>query len=361
MTRIHELAEYGQSIWLDYIHRYAMEDGTIADRLASGVQGVTSNPSIFEKAIAGSQDYDKDIQRLSARGLGVENIYESLVVDDIRRAADMLQPAYEQTAGKDGYISLEVSPRLAHETDATVSEAKRLLDELSRPNVMIKIPATQEGIPAIRMSIAEGINVNVTLIFSIRQYEDVVDAHMAGLESRLRAGLPVSGIASVASFFISRVDTAVDDALKELSQPHLMGHAALDNARLAYARFEKFRTDDRWKKLEQAGASIQRPLWASTGTKNPKYSDTLYVDGLIGPGTVNTIPPATLDAFLDHGQISQTISQDLDGALKRMAELADVGIDLGEITNKLLRDGVASFAKAFDGLLNSIRVKVMES
>ncbi len=357
MTKLHELAQLGQAIWFDYIRRSFTDSGDLQKLLDQGVRGVTSNPSIFEKAIAGSADYDDDLRRLVDEGKSVEEIYEALVIDDIQKAADLLRPLYDESGGVDGYVSLEVSPTLAHDTEGTIAEAKRLFAVLGRPNVMIKIPATPAGISAIEAAIGAGINVNVTLIFSLAQYEAVSEAYLAGLEKLAATGGDVNQVASVASFFISRVDTAVDAALEKAGHTNLQGKIAIDNAKLSYARFRERFSGERWQKLAQAGARVQRPLWASTGTKNPSYSDTLYVDSLIGPDTVNTVPPATLQAFLDHGQVALILETDVAGARARLARLSELGIDLDAITQKLQDDGVAAFAKSFEALMASIETK----
>ena len=357
MTKLHELAELGQSIWLDYISRSLIASGELQKLVDQGLRGVTSNPSIFEQAIAGSADYDEDLNRLVRDGKSVAEIYEDLAMADIRSAADILRPVYEKSGGADGYVSLEVNPALAHDTGATIAEARRLFASLERPNVLIKVPATPAGIPAIEALIGEGVNINVTLIFSLEQYEAVATAYIAGLEKLALAGGDVGRVASVASFFISRVDTAVDKALEEIGNTEIQGKIAIDNARIAYSRFREIFSSERWKKLATGTARVQRPLWASTSSKNPAYPDTLYVDNLIGPDTVNTLPPATLDDFLDHGKVATTVETDVDGARMRMAELADLGIDLDAITNKVLDEGVAAFAKSFEGLIASIAEK----
>jgi len=357
MTKLHELAELGQSIWLDYISRSLIASGELQKLVDQGLRGVTSNPSIFEQAIAGSADYDEDLNRLVSDGKSVAEIYEDLAMADIRSAADILRPVYEKSGGADGYVSLEVNPALAHDTGATIAEARRLFASLERPNVLIKVPATPAGIPAIETLIGEGVNVNVTLIFSLEQYEAVATAYIAGLEKLALAGGDVGRVASVASFFISRVDTAVDKALEDIGNTEIQGKLAIDNAKIAYSRFREIFSSERWKKLATATARVQRPLWASTSSKNPAYPDTLYVDNLIGPDTVNTLPPATLDDFLDHGKVATTVETDVDGARMRMAEVAELGIDLDAITNKVLDDGVKSFAKSFDALLGSITEK----
>ncbi|PNV82557.1 MAG: transaldolase [Desulfobacteraceae bacterium] len=357
MTKLHELTELGQSVWLDYISRSLMASGKLQELVDQGLRGVTSNPSIFEKAIAGSDDYDEDLNRLVRDGRSVAEIYENLAMSDIRRAADVLRPVYEKSGGADGYVSLEVNPALAHDTGATIAEARRLFASLERPNVLIKVPATPAGIPAIETLIGEGVNVNVTLIFSLEQYEAVATAYIAGLEKLALAGGDVGRVASVASFFISRVDTAVDKALEEIGNTEIQGKIAIDNAKISFSRFREIFSSERWKKLATESARVQRPLWASTSSKNPAYPDTLYVDNLIGPDTVNTLPPATLDDFLDHGIVAATVETDVDGARIRMAELAERGIDLDAITSKVLNEGVAAFAKSFEGLMASVAEK----
>ncbi|NIQ88862.1 MAG: transaldolase [Deltaproteobacteria bacterium] len=357
MTKLHELAELGQAIWLDYISRSLLTSGELQNLVDQGLRGVTSNPSIFEKAIAGSADYDEDLNRLVSDGRSVAEIYENLAMSDIRSAADILRPVYEKSRGADGFVSLEVNPALAHDTEATIEEARRLFASLERPNVMIKVPATPAGLPAIETLIGEGVNVNVTLIFSLEQYETVAAAYIAGLEKLALAGGDVGKVASVASFFISRVDTAVDKALEEIGNTKIQGKIAIDNAKIAYSRFREIFSSERWKKLATGNARVQRPLWASTSSKNPAYPDTLYVDNLIGPDTVNTLPPATLEDFLDHGTVATTVETDVDGARMRLAELTELGIDLDAITNRVLDEGVAAFAKSFDGLIASIAEK----
>lgn len=349
MTRLNELNQAGQSVWLDYIRRAYIASGELQAIIEAGVTGITSNPSIFEKAIAGSSDYDADIQRLVMTGRGTTGIYEALALDDIGRAADLLRPVYERTAGRDGYVSLEVSPELAHDTAGTIADARRLFAALGRPNVMIKVPATPAGIPAFQTLISEGINVNVTLMFSLAHYEAVAEAYLRGLEARAAAGGDLSRVASVASFFVSRVDSAVDKALAAAGNQQLPGKIAVANAKITYQRFQAIFTGPRWQKLAQAGAQPQRVLWASTSTKNPAYSDTLYVDELIGPHTVNTMPLNTVDAFLDHGTVAETLTAGLDEAQAQLAQLAELGIDLAAITEQLQVAGVDAFATAFRG------------
>jgi len=356
-TKAHEVADLGQAIWLDYIRRAFIQDGEMEQTLKGGVRGVTSNPTIFEKAIAGSADYDDDLRRLVGEGLSVGEIYESLALDDIGRTADLLLPLYESTRGEDGYVSLEVSPTLARDTEGTVVEGRRLFAALGRPNVMIKVPATPEGLPAITALIGEGINVNVTLLFSLAHYEAVAEAYLTGLEKLAQAGGDLSGVASVASFFVSRVDAAVDKQLQASGHTELLGRAAVANARAAYARFREVFSGPRWEQLASRRARLQRPLWASTGVKNPSYPDTLYVDALIGPDTVNTVPLATLQALLDHGTPVQTVEPGIDEARADLKRLADAGLDLDAITQRLQEDGLASFEKSFESLMASIGEK----
>ncbi len=357
MTKLHELAELGQAIWFDYIRRSFLTSGELQKYVDLGVRGVTSNPSIFEKAIAGSSDYDSDLKPLVEAGKTVEEIYESLAMADIRYAADTLRPLYDLTGGADGYVSLEVSPTLAHDTQGTIADARRLFAALNRPNICIKVPATPAGLPAIETLISDGININVTLIFSIAQYEAVARAYIAGLEKLAARGGDLKRVISVASLFVSRIDVAVDSELEKIGEQALMGKIAIANSKVAYVRFRQIFAGDRWEKLAAQGASVQRPLWASTGTKNPAYPDTLYVDSLIGSDTVNTAPPATLEAFLHHGHVAVTVDTGVDEAYDQLSRLAGLGIDLEEINQALLDAGVASFAKAFASLLSSIAEK----
>jgi len=362
MTKLHDLAGLGQSIWYDNIRRALLDSGELRALIEAGVTGVTSNPSIFEKAIAGSADYDTAMGDLVTEGKSPVEIFEALALEDIQRAADLLRPVYDRSQGVDGYVSLEVSPALAHDTRGTIAEARRLFAALDRPNVMIKVPATPAGIPAIETLIGEGINVNVTLMFSLAHYDAVAEAYITGLERLAAAGGDLAKVASVASFFVSRVDSAVDRALDNLDLPtssyqSLCGKIAIANAKAAYARFREVFAGDRWKRLAAHGARVQRPLWASTSTKDPLLPDTLYVDALIGHDTVNTVPPATLNAFLDHGTVAPTLEADLDGAREQLARLAELGVDLDAITQQLQEDGVASFAKAFESLMASIAAK----
>ena len=356
-TKLHLLNRQGQSIWYDNIRRALIDSGELQDLLDAGVTGVTSNPSIFEKAIAGSADYDEAIKALSDPSLTSEAIFETLALEDIQRTADLLRPVYDATDGIDGYVSLEVSPVLAHDTAGTVAAARRLFAALDQPNVMIKIPATPAGIPAIEILIGEGINVNVTLLFSLAHYEAVAEAYLAGLEKLALNGGDVQRVASVASFFISRVDSAVDPLLAGRQNTELQGQIGIANARVAYARFREIFSGERWEALAARGARVQRPLWASTGTKNPHYPDTLYLDNLIGPDTVNTVPPATLSAFRDHGTVAVTLDECPDEAQEQLARLAELGIDLDEVTRTLQAEGVAAFGKSYESLIRSVTEK----
>nr|MBI2903892.1 bifunctional transaldolase/phosoglucose isomerase [Chloroflexota bacterium] len=357
---IQHVQSFGQAIWYDNIRRAMLTSGELQRLLDDGVLGVTSNPAIFEKAIVGSIDYDTALETLSAAGHDTDAIYEALVLDDIAAAADLLRPIYDRTNGRDGYISVEVRPTLAHDTEGTVAEARRLFAALARPNVMIKVPATPAGIPAIETLIGEGINVNVTLIFSLESYEWVAQAYLAGLERRARAGEDVTRVDSVASFFVSRVDTAVDRQLESLIRAGrddlrpLLGQAAIANSKLAYARFRELFGGERFAALRRAGAKPQRPLWASTGTKNPQYPDVLYVEALIGPDTVNTVPPGTLAAFKDHGRAAATLEAGLEEARHVLAQLTEAGIDLAAVTRDLQDEGVRAFIASYDKLLANI-------
>ncbi|MEN6447255.1 MAG: transaldolase [Syntrophaceae bacterium] len=360
MEKLHDLAGLGQAIWFDYIQRSLITSGELQALIDKGIRGVTSNPTIFEKAIAGSTDYDEDLKRLARNGSSVDEIYENLVLSDISRTADLFRPVYDSTAGQDGYVSIEVSPRLAYDTAKTISEAERLFAALGKPNIMIKVPATDQGIPAVEALISQGINVNVTLLFSVDQYLKAAEAYLKGLERLLASGGDVSRVASVASFFVSRVDTLVDAQLEPTHDTDLPGKIAIANAKVAYWHFHQIFSGERWERLAAKGARVQRLLWASTGTKNPNYPDTLYVDSLIGEHTVNTLPPATLNAFLDHGEVALTLAMGLDEAKAQVGRLEVLGIDLAAVTKKLEEDGVGSFAKSFESLMSSITKKRAE-
>lgn len=360
MSKLHQLREIGQSIWSDYIRRSFIAEGDLQRLVDKGVLGVTSNPSIFEKAITGSDDYDDALRDLVRQGKSSEEIYEALALEDIRRAADVLKSVYDETSGHDGYVSLEVSPTLAHETEATIAEARRFFKAVNRPNVMIKVPATPEGLPAIEQLTRDGVNVNVTLLFSTDNYQDVADAYISGLEQRAAAGEDVNHVASVASFFVSRVDTAVDEKLAHAGNSDLQGKIAIANAKIAYTLYQKIFSSERWEKLAQQGARPQRLLWGSTSTKNPAYPDTLYVDELIGPNTVNTAPLDTIEAFIDHGTVAETLTRDVDEARRQLQQLDDLGIDLDQVTAQLQDEGVEKFAKSFRELLAGIEEKCAE-
>jgi transaldolase len=364
MNPLNELNTLGQSFWYDNIRRKFLQDGTIARLIAEdGLRGMTSNPSIFEKAIGESDDYDEQIRPLARRGASSREVYEALALTDIQMACDLFADVYQQSGGGDGYVSLEVSPDLASDTGATVAEARRLFTAVSRPNVMIKVPATAEGIPAIRQLLGDGININITLMFSLDHYEAVAKAYMAGLRRWLDEGGDLARVASVASFFVSRVDSAVDKKLAAVNDPAaaaLMGKAAIANSRLVYQRFEELFHGPAFDELRRAGAPVQRLLWASTSTKNPAYPDTLYVDELIGPETVNTMPPATIEAFRDHGTVALTLEKELDQARLVMENLEELGISMDDVTEQLQRDGVRAFAHSFTTLLAAIEQKMAE-
>ncbi|MCC7548998.1 MAG: transaldolase [Burkholderiales bacterium] len=361
MASLHELNRLGQSIWLDFIDRNLLSKGGLARLVEAGVSGVTTNPTIFHKAITGSADYDASIRALIQRdpSMSPEQLTEALMVADVQSAADVLRPAFERTAGADGYVSLEVSPDLAFDAGRTVHMAHQLWKAVDRPNVMIKVPGTREGVDAFETLTADGINVNVTLLFSVARYEEVVRAWTRGLS---RAAKPQS-VASVASFFVSRVDGKVDTQLEAIGTPQalaLRGRIAIANARLAYERFQAHRADPAVAVLLARGVRAQRPLWASTSTKNPAYRDVLYVETLIGPDTVNTLPPDTLDAFLDHGEARATISSDMVRVHGDLAALRPLGIDMDAVTAQLESEGVASFADSWQKLLDGVKAKCLQ-
>ena len=369
---LQELTRLGQSVWLDYIRRGILDNGEL-ERLIreSSVRGVTSNPAIFEQAIARSDDYDDELEMLAAEGAEALEVYETLAIADIQRAADLFRGIYDETGGTDGFVSLEVSPELAHDTEGTIAEARRLWSMVDRPNVMIKVPGTDEGLPAIEQLLAEGLNINITLLFSLEGYERVMEAYLAALERRASAGQPLDRIASVASFFVSRVDTAVDklleakaaNATSDEERAHirsLLGRGAIANAKLAYRRFQEIFGSPRFGALREKGAHVQRPLWASTSTKNPEYSDVLYVEELIGPDTVNTMPLATLEAFADHGIAQRTVDQDIEGARRVISQLEELGIDFAGVTHQLQVEGVEKFVEPFRHMLEKIDEKLTE-
>jgi transaldolase len=353
------LGRLGQSPWYDYITRDLMRSGELARLIAEdGLLGMTSNPTIFEKAIAGSDLYDEEIRRQAGEGRTPAEIFETLAVADVQAACDAFRPVYERAAGGDGLVSLEVSPTLAHDTRGTIAEAERLWGAVARPNAMIKIPGTLEGLPAISHCLASGINVNVTLLFSVARYQQVIDAFLTGLERRVAQNAPVDRIQSVASFFVSRLDGKVDALLEKIGDPRgLRAKAAIANACDAYAAFERAVASPRWRALAAKGGRVQRPLWASTSTKDPRLPDVYYVEALIAEHTVNTLPPATFAAYRDHGQPALRMAQGVAAAPAQLAALAAEGVDLAAITAQLEREGVASFAASFASLLAVIERK----
>ena len=366
-NRLQRLHDAGQSIWLDFIDRSILRNGDLQRRVRDdALTGMTSNPTIFEKALAEGHDYDDQLASAPA-GMTALELFELVETSDVRDACDIFMPVYERTNGGDGYVSIEVSPASANDAHATVAEAQRLWSMVGRPNVMIKVPGTAEGSLAVRELTAAGMNVNITLLFAIEAHRRVIDAYFAGLEDRLRAGKPIDRLASVASFFVSRVDTEVDKRLEALAASSsgeqrdrilaLRGKAAIANAQLAYRLFLEQFSSPRWRTLQAAGGRLQRPLWASTSSKNPAYRDVLYVEQLIGPDTVNTMPPATIEAFRDHGEVARTVDAQLPAAERTIADLGAVGIDLGDVTDKLLRDGLASFQKSFESLTAGLERK----
>lgn len=360
------LQQYGQSVWLDYIRRNIILNGDLQKMIdQDGLRGITSNPSIFEKAIAGSDDYTDLLTQLGKQGVPTGQIYERIAIRDIQDAADKLLPVYKSTNRRDGYVSLEVAPNLARDTEGTIEEARRLWKTVNRPNLMIKVPGSPEGVEPVRRLISEGLNINITLLFAQEAYIAVAEAYLDGLEAALKSGKDISGIASVASFFVSRIDSLVDSTIdtrlktpknaeEESLLKSLHGKVAIANAKQAYRFYQKMIAGERWKALAAKGANVQRLLWASTSTKNPKYRDVLYIEELIGPDTVNTIPPATMDAFRDHGIARRTLDTDLAAADKTMNDLEKAGISMKQITDKLLDDAIKLFDEAFEKLLAAV-------
>jgi transaldolase len=360
-SNIAKLNDFGQAPWYDNITRAMVREGGLEALVRDdGIRGVTSNPTIFEKAIAGGEGYDDDIAEAKRRGDSIEDTFWDLAVDDIGRGADILRPVHDRLGGNDGFISIEVSPRLAHETDETITQAEQLFGRLGRPNVMIKIPATAEGLPAITATVGAGINVNVTLIFALERYGEVIDAYMAGLEQLDAAGGDLSKVHSVASFFVSRVDTEVDRRLPEDSP--LRGKAAVANAKIAYEQFRASLATDRWRALAAKGATVQRPLWASTSTKNDAYSPTLYVDTLIGSDTVNTLAPKSIDALHEPGVElrADTVTEGVEDAHRALADLEAAGVSYADVTATIEREGVASFAASYGDLLEALKKRAAE-
>ena len=368
-NRLLDLHEIGQSIWLDSIDRRMLHDGELDRRIRDdALTGMTSNPTIFQKALASSNAYDDQITEAEDKGLTSWELFELLETTDVRDACDHFAGVYSSTRGGDGYVSIEVSPGVSHSADATVEEARRLWKTVDRPNVMVKVPGTAEGAIAVRRLIAEGINVNITLLFAIEAHDRVIDAYIAGLEDRVKSGKPIDGLHSVASFFVSRVDTEVDkrlDALIAKANPAekerlklLKGRAAIANGKLAYRLFRQKFAGPRWETLARQGARLQRPLWASTSTKNPEYRDVMYVEELIGPDTVDTMPPATIEAFREHGVVDRTVDKKVAAAEGLLKEIEAVGISMKDVTAKLLVDGIASFQKSFDELIAGLESKI---
>lgn len=354
MNRLEKLKNQGQSIWIDYIERHFIQSGELKSLIKQGITGLTSNPTIFQKAIESSDVYDHDINILKSKKYSPEKIFEELAVEDIRAAADLFYPVFKKSSGRDGYVSLEVNPALAHKTEETHKEAVRLYDKVDRQNLMIKIPATAAGMPAIEKTIAAGVNVNVTLIFDVDTYIQVAQAYMRGLETRAHKHT-LENIASVASFFISRIDKAIDPLLQQTGKKAYMGKVAIANGRAAFTEFHKLTNQPRWQKLAQQGAQIQRLLWASTSTKNPEYPDTYYVNNLVGRDTVNTLPPATLDKYLDHGRIDHVLKSSDDKALNILRKTGKAP-DLN-VYSDLQKEGVEAFYQSYSSLLKSIEKK----
>lgn len=365
---LHGLHAQGQSVWLDYIRRGIIDNGELRGMMDEyDLRGVTSNPSIFEEAMGKSDDYDDELEELAAGGAEAGAAFEQMAVKDIQRTCDVFRPVYDAAGGHDGFVSLEVSPLLADDAERTMDEARKLWKLVDRPNLMIKVPGTEAGIPAVEQLLSEGLNVNITLLFSIQSYEAVMEAYLRGLERRAEAGQPLDRVGSVASFFVSRVDASVDAALEKIvaaGGPNaerakaVMGRAAVANAKLAYERFTQVFAGERWERLRAQGARVQRPLWASTSTKNPAYRDVIYVEELIGPETVNTVPLVTLKAFADHGEVRRTVDADLDRARSDLATLGELGIDLDDVTTQLQEEGVEKFAKSFRQMIQAVGEKL---
>ncbi len=362
-----KLQSFGQSIWLDFLSRALITSGQLKRLIdEDGLRGVTSNPAIFEKAIAGSSDYDADIRALARRGSSAAEIYEALTVADVQAAADLFRPVYERTGGRDGFVSLEVSPHLAYDTEGTIAEARHLWDKLGRPNVLIKVPATKPGLPAIRQLISEGVNVNVTLLFGLPRYREVAEAYIAGLEDRAARGQPLGHVASVASFFLSRIDVLLDPVLERIAQEgggkgetarRLIGEVAIASAKVAYQIYKEIYRGERFQRLAQQGARTQRLLWASTSTKNPAYSDVKYIEPLIGPDTINTMPLETLNAYRDHGNPAPRLEENVEHAYQVLEQLAQVGVDLDQATQQLEEEGVHKFVVPYESLMAALEAK----
>jgi transaldolase len=355
-NKIKKIHDFGQSIWLDFIDRKIIQSGQLKKLIdEDGVRGITSNPAIFEKAISSSSDYDDQIEKLAGEQKNNEAIFYELAITDIQNAADLFKPVFVE--GSDGYVSLEVSPHLARDTNGTIKQAFELWKRVDRKNVMIKIPATTEGLPAIRKAISEGLNINITLLFGLGRYEEVTEAYISGLEDRVESGQPIDHITSVASFFLSRIDVLIDPLLEEKGHSELKGEIAIASAKKAYQIYKRIFGSERFKKLREMGAMPQHVLWASTSSKDPSFPDTKYVEALIGPETINTVPLETLDAYRDHGQPENRLEQDLDKAIKAMDSLKEIGINIDEITQQLEDEGIEKFNKPYDKLLQAIEGK----
>ena len=364
---LRKLEDFGQSVWLDYIRRQMITSGDLQRLIeVDGLKGMTSNPAIFEKAISGNRDYDEAIRALVMHHQSVEEIYQALTVEDVQLAADVFLPLYEKLDGKDGFVSLEVNPHLARDTAGTIAEARRLWQAVARPNIFIKVPATPEGLPAITQLISDGINVNVTLLFGLPRYEKVAKAYIAGLEARAARGQSLKRLASVASFFLSRIDVLIDPKLEKImasggpqaiAAKTLRGEAAIASAKMAYSFYKRIFGSDRFQSLAAKGANPQRVLWASTGTKNPDYSDVKYVEALVGPDTINTLPPETLDAYRDHGNPAPRLDEGLDQAAGILQRLPELGLDLNQVTQQLEDEGIEKFNNPYDSLMRTLEAK----
>src|SRR3954452_16444719 len=361
-NNLRDIEALGQAIWIDNLNRDLLDSGTMRDLIEQdGISGVTSNPTIFEKGMGHSDRYDDAFREVAAETSDTQEIFERLALSDVRDAADLFKPRFDATEGQDGYVSFELPAALAFDAQGSIEAAMRLHDLFERENVLIKLPGTAEGVQAFEELTARGVNVNMTLLFSVERYREIAEAYVRGLQRRVDAGEPVDRAASVASFFVSRVDTKVDAALEQHGRQDLRGKAAVANARVAYAAFQEIFSGETWDRLAQAGANVQRPLWASTSTKNPDYSDTLYVDELIGPDTVNTMPDATIEAARDHATAARTVDKDIDGARALIEELKEIGVEFDDIVSRQLVDeGVAAFSKSYESLLDTLKSKAAE-
>jgi transaldolase len=361
-NKLREIEALGQAVWIDNLNRQLLDEGTLARLIAEdGISGVTSNPTIFEKGMGQSDRYDDAFREIAAETTDPQEVFERLALDDVRDGADLLRPTFDQTGGQDGYVSFELPAALAFDAQGSIDEAQRLYRLIDRENVLIKLPGTAEGVQAFEELTALGVNVNMTLLFAVERYREIAEAYLSGLQRRLQAGEPIDRAASVASFFVSRVDTKVDAELERLGREDLRGRAAVANAKIAYATFQEVFSGEAWERLREAGGNVQRPLWASTSTKNPDYPDTLYVDELIGPDTVNTMPEATIEAARDHATPARTVDRDADGARRLVDELREIGVPFDDIVQRQLVDeGVEAFAKSYDSLLETLERKAGE-